>query len=82
MKYQEARINKEIKFDVDMIEEKNLCEVTYKHIENITVDGNIGIVGRTGGEFQGKSFYLNYQFDWIIREDDRGVLCLIPLKKG
>jgi len=36
---------------------------------------------RTGGEFAGKSFYLNSDFEWVLGKDDRDLTVLVPLKK-
>ncbi len=37
---------------------------------------------REVGIFAGKSFFLTNQYDWIIVRDDKGILCLVPLKKS
>jgi len=34
------------------------------------------------GDFKHRAFYLDSSYDWIIREDDEGALCLIPIEKG
>lgn len=39
------------------------------------------IVVRGSGEYENKSFFLNQYFDWEIKKDSLGSLCLIPTKK-
>lgn len=33
------------------------------------------------GEYENKAFYLNTKFDWEIKKDNEGELCLIPTYK-
>ena len=39
----------------------------------------IGIIGT--GDYAHKSFWLNDRYDWEIKKDSKGQLCLIPTKK-
>lgn len=39
------------------------------------------VSNRVAGEYSDKSFCLNSRFNWEIKEDSKGILCLIPTKK-
>lgn len=32
-------------------------------------------------EYQGKAFFLSPVYDWVLKKDSKGYLCLIPTKK-
>ena len=36
---------------------------------------------RTEGNLEGKAIYLDTLYDWTLGNDDRGSICLVPLKK-
>jgi len=36
---------------------------------------------RSGSEYKEKSFYLTNFYNWEIKKDSFGILCLIPTKK-
>jgi hypothetical protein len=36
---------------------------------------------RSGGEYEGISFFLSEDFNWEIKRDYKNVLCLIPSRK-
>lgn len=46
-----------------------------------TPEGYILLEIREGGEYKGKAFYLGSGFDWEIKKDSVGSLCLIPKRK-
>jgi len=39
------------------------------------------ITARMGGEYENKAFILTHDFNWEIKKDSQGKLCLIPTKK-
>lgn len=45
----------------------------------LSLDGMINI--RSGGDYNGKAFYLSAKFKWELKRDDYGGLCLIPTLK-
>ena len=50
--------------------------------DEYNLNGRQLIGKRVIGQYQNKSFYLDsHKFDWEIRKDDYGELCLIPTKK-
>lgn len=36
---------------------------------------------RGAGKYENKAIYLNKEYDWDMRKDDLGELCLIPTRK-
>lgn len=47
--------------------------------KNTLISSMIG--NRDCGEYQNKAFYLSYEYNWEIKKDIQGLLCLIPTKK-
>jgi hypothetical protein len=45
------------------------------------VHSNPFITRRSGGEFEGKALYLDFEYDWVLGEDKKGCIVLIPLEK-
>ena len=39
------------------------------------------ITMRVGGSLKNKAFYLNSRFNWELKKDLSGTLCLVPTKK-
>jgi len=76
MKYPKGHIIKELCLsDSIRIEETTLLngyEIT-DIISKITI--------RIGGEFTHKAIYLPSEYNYILAEDDKGILILIPIKK-
>ena len=76
MKYPKGHIIKELGLsDSIRIEETTLLngyEIT-DIISKITI--------RIGGEFTHKAIYLPSEYNYILAEDDKGILILIPIKK-
>jgi len=44
-------------------------------------EGRSAIQKRFDGEYKYKSFYLDSMYNWEIKNDSSGILCLIPTKK-
>lgn len=44
-------------------------------------DDKVILEKRMDGDFEGKAFYLTATYDWVLCEDNKEVVCLIPLKK-
>jgi hypothetical protein len=44
-------------------------------------NGEYFLQKRSSGEYDGKAFWLDKEFNWEIKTDSVGVLCLIPTKK-
>lgn len=56
------------------IDESALCDIK---------DMEVFLCIRTDGEFEGKGFYLDDGYDWVIVEkDSQGEQVLVPIKKG
>lgn len=54
------------------LEKSQLVDIQKKEIE---------LERRNFGNFEDKAFYLPSFFDWIIVKDDKGGLCLVPVRK-
>ena len=59
---------------------ENLNVVGEIEIGTFGVDINSILEVREGGEYAYKSIYLDPKFNWEIKVDDLGELCLIPTK--
>ena len=46
-----------------------------------SVNTNVFLSPRIFGKYDGKSFCISGRYNWEIKADDYGVLCLIPTKK-
>jgi hypothetical protein len=44
-------------------------------------DNFIVLENRDNGIFEGKAYWLNDCYDWVVARDEYGVLILIPLKR-
>lgn len=49
--------------------------------QTIRFHGALLIGRRIKGIYVGKSFFLSEDFNWEIKEDDEGAMCLIPTKR-
>lgn len=52
-----------------------------KDSEGFTIQGDDFLKIRNFGEYKYKSFYLDSMYNWEIKNDSSGILCLIPTKK-
>lgn len=75
---------------LDQIFGKELEEIdlsrpsTFDNLELFKPNGNSKyslLAIRSFSEYKNKAFYLNSNFNWEIKEDNSGSLCLIPTKK-
>lgn len=74
-------IKKKIEDEVIEISEERLVDV--EGTTNLIAYGIGGaVVVQTVGKFRDKAFRLKGELDWKIGIDDKGVKCLVPLKKG
>lgn len=48
---------------------------------SVYIDGKEALAVRVGGEYCDKAFYLSINFNWEMKKDNAGHLCLIPTKK-
>jgi len=72
-----AIVSKYLKEDDGSIDLK-----AYQTTEQGFYKGNAYILrSRIVGKYEGKSFYLDKHFNWEIKTDDLGELCLVPTKK-
>ena len=58
----------------------DLTKITVGQVNSIWLDGESIIEVRNRGEYKDKSFWLNDIFNWEIKKDSKGLLCLIPTK--
>lgn len=72
IKYKKLEIKEEKEENIVAIDKTRLVEIN-------EVYGYIQV--RAGGKFFNKAIYLLRRYDWILGEDENGVLCLVPLKK-
>ena len=70
-------------------EELDVVEIPEERLVNVEGTTNVYadrqssvVVVRCTGNFANKAFCLYSDFDWKIGIDDKGVVCLVPLKKG
>lgn len=72
-------------------ESNSIIEIDAGRLGRINIDLNshftfdkerIPFAVREGGIFAGKALYLTDRFDWVLCSDDKGVICLAPLRKG
>ena len=64
--------------------EIDLSKGRVDELELFKKDGNKAnsmIAVRRGSEYVNKAFYLNDEFDWEIKKDSQGHLCLVPTRK-
>ena len=59
----------------------DLTKITVGQVNSIWLDGESIIEVRNRGEYKDKSLWLNDIFNWEIKKDSKGKLCLIPTKK-
>ena len=50
-------------------------------LEDILKNGLMAIRSYCGKSVEGKSFYLDARYDWVMGYDENGQLVLVPLKK-
>ncbi len=58
----------------------DLSKITVELVNSIWLDGESIIEVRNRGEYKDKSLWLNDIFNWEIKKDSKGLLCLIPTK--
>lgn len=54
----------------------------FKEAKHAGFDDNDFMQIRYGGKYSNKAFYLSTSYHWELKEDNQGVLCLIPTRKG
>ena len=59
----------------------DLTKINVGQVNSIWLDGESIIEVRNRGEYKDKSLWLNDIFNWEIKKDSKGKLCLIPTKK-
>jgi len=75
---QKSILSKYLKQDDGSVD---LTKTTVGQVNDIWLDGESIIQVRNRGEYKDKSFWLNDIFNWEIKTDSKGMLCLIPTKK-
>ena len=60
---------------------KNGIELMEERLIDIPVNYTYMVDRRSGGEFEGRGFYLSGKYNWVIGLDSEGVTILVPLKK-
>lgn len=71
--------------NVTILKEEDKTTVKLEEKQLVTVGKMVplkSIEPRSYGFLAGKAFYLSDCYDWIIVNDNRGMLCLVPLKKA
>ena len=74
---QKSILSKYLKQDDGSVD---LTKITVGQVNSIWLDGESIIEVRNRGEYKDKSFWLNDIFNWEIKKDSKGKLCLIPTK--
>jgi len=75
---QKSILSKYLKQDDGSVD---LTKTTVGQVNDIWLDGESIIQVRNRGEYKDKSFWLKNIFNWEIKTDSKGLLCLIPTKK-
>ena len=83
MEYNQLRLKKmeEKKIHVIEIDEKRLTDILGESGKIRLEDGSL-VSHRLNGSLLDRAIYLPPSFDWILGEDESGLLCLVPLKKA
>jgi len=82
MRYPKIIIEKESNKDAIRVEEHKLKTLASEKGYNLLLDytsPNIAI--RSRGQLKDRALFLDGAYDWIIVEDDEGLICLIAITK-
>lgn len=81
IEYQKLKLWNEKEKNIVVIDKVRLVEIDGEFKRMPLGKGNFTYIERrSGGVFHGKALYLPSTYEWILGEDDEGVLCLVPLK--
>lgn len=83
IKYKEGVIVEERKTESDRIEidMSRTGNITFETSKFEFENRNIYIDRRDGGNLVGKAIYLSSDLDWVLCKDEKGSICLVPLRK-
>ena len=80
IKYSKLEIREEKEENMVAIDKTRLVEIEEKFQLHLTRRDYAVIQHRQDGPFEGKAIYLSPRYDWVLGEDDRGAICLVPLE--
>lgn len=65
----------------EVFEDYNSIIVTHRSFSNDCTNPHRLIGVRADGLYMDKSFWCNQNYNWELKKDEYGMLCLIPTKK-
>jgi hypothetical protein len=75
-----CKIKRAVVIDAPDEEDDKAIEIPHNKLVVVT-ECDKPVECRKRGNLKYRSFYLSEIYDWKIVKDDRGIICLLPLKK-